>query len=487
MKINHLFDDYLKFVQYVEEESCIKNMEAQMLNPGILDDNRILHYKMDILLSLLLHIQQKTEIPFDAFTAFLDFHFIETSLIHFSLYERFQIFEIVLKTYITSLKNIDERTFLYAYEIKNLSQVLHKNFFKTLEGQKEYQFRKEQLPFLENIFSKKELSFQSAKNTLIQLGINEHFAHFFLLYMQEKYQKRAIIAKNLIDYYFTGNTQYVYQEKDNKEVGKELEKNYFENTRSNSFNEDESKQLHYYLLNLLEENYGNYFIGFYSCIYSEMKYIKENDSTIYAILLKALLNDLIYLKRKKTIYDISTYKDVENTLARNFSLLSFKQPNQEEVKQALQKLDIPSSFLDFFVQKLVSSYESFMNVKRIPVYKKEKKSIVLENKETIDPFVETELNEKRIEEVLLTLLSTEEKEKYFQALHYSSLNHSGIKGYCEQLNLCISSLKDIAEGVLNEPLEKDLYLALLQDEINKIDEIFYQINMVIPYKLVQKN
>ena len=163
MKINHLFDDYLKFVQYVEEESCIKNMEAQMLNPGILDDNRILHYKMDILLSLLLHIQQKTEIPFDAFTAFLDFHFIETSLIHFSLYERFQIFEILLKTYITSLKNIDERTFLYAYEIKNLSQVLHKNFFKTLEGQKEYQFRKKQLPFLENIFSKKDYLFKVLK------------------------------------------------------------------------------------------------------------------------------------------------------------------------------------------------------------------------------------------------------------------------------------------------------------------------------------
>ena len=305
--------------------------------------------------------------------------------------------------------------------------------------------------------------------------------------MQEKYQKRTIIAKNFIDYYFTGNTQFVYQAKDNKEVGEKLEKNYFENSQSNSFSEDERKQLHYYLLNLLEENYGNYFIGFYSCIHSEMKYIKENDSTIYAILLKALLNDLIYLKRKKTIYDISTYKDVENTLARNFSLLSFKQPNQEEVKQALQKLNIPSSFLDFFVHNLVSSYETFMKEKRIPVYKKERESPAIKNKETIDPFMETDLNEKRIQETLLTMLSTEEKEKYFQALHYLSLNHSGIKGYCEQLNLCISSLKDIAEGVLNEPFEKDLYLTLLQDEINKMDEIFYQINMVIPYKLVQKN
>lgn len=101
--------------------------------------------------------------------------------------------------------------------------------------------------------------------------------------------------------------------------------------------------------------------------------------------------------------------------------------------------------------------------------------------------METELNEKRIQEALLTLLSTEEKEKFFQAIHYLSLSNSAIKGYCEQLNVCISHLKEITEEVLNNPSEKEVYQELLHEEMDTLDEIFYQINMIIPYKLTKKN
>ena len=53
---------------------------------------------------------------------------------------------------------------------------------------------------LESLFLHKGFDFQQAKDYLISLNINEHFAHFFLEYLQEKYQKRNLTAKKFIDY-----------------------------------------------------------------------------------------------------------------------------------------------------------------------------------------------------------------------------------------------------------------------------------------------
>ena len=126
------------------------------------------------------------------------------------------------------------------------------------------------------------------------------------------------------------------------------------------------------------------------------------------------------------------------------------------------------------------------NSQKIPVYKKVAQVEKIKKEETFDPFEEEDLKEKKVMEILFSLFSLEEKEKFFQAIHYLSLNNSAIKGYCEQLNVCISHLKEIAEEVLNNPSEKEVYQELFHEEMDTLDKIFYQINMVIPYKLTKK-
>ena len=488
---NNLFNKYVQYIQYFEKMTCYEKNIIQQLNPNIIDENRILHYKTDLLLSLVLAIKDHQKIRFDAFAAFFDFHLIEITLTPFSLNQRFQLFEILLKNYIENFKKIEEKDFLYAYKVEDIFYALneYRNVEKKeKEGILEYNLRKEKLELLESLFLHKGFDFQQAKDYLISLNINEHFAHFFLEYLQEKYQKRNLTAKKFIDYLFTGNDEFISYIQRDEAIAARLEEVFFQNPTHFTLNEKESTQLYYNILNILEGNYGENFMGYYSCIYSEMKYVKENDFEIYKVLLRALLNDSIYLKRKKKINIPLEYKELESVFDKNFSLSSFHQQNLEEITDVLKKIHMPPSFVDFFVQTLISSYEAFMkkNSQKIPVYKKVAQVEKIKKEETFDPFEEEDLKEKKVMEILFSLFSLEEKEKFFQAIHYLSLNNSAIKGYCEQLNVCISHLKEIAEEVLNNPSEKEVYQELFHEEMDTLDEIFYQINMVIPYKLTKK-
>lgn len=94
---NNLFNKYVQYIQYFEKMTCYEKNIIQQLNPNIIDENRILHYKTDLLLSLVLAIKDHQKIRFDAFAAFFDFHLIEITLTSFSLNQRFQLFEILLK------------------------------------------------------------------------------------------------------------------------------------------------------------------------------------------------------------------------------------------------------------------------------------------------------------------------------------------------------------------------------------------------------
>ena len=93
-----------------------KEKDAQ-INPDEITVARITHYKADVLFSLVMEIVFHSTIHFDTFSAFFDFSFIESSLIKFSMDERFQIFEALLKTYIEQLKIMSEKDFtVYLWE-----------------------------------------------------------------------------------------------------------------------------------------------------------------------------------------------------------------------------------------------------------------------------------------------------------------------------------------------------------------------------------
>ena len=160
MKKN-ILEKYTNYIKIMQQNARLEKLKNQRANPGILDESRIFHYKSDILLSLLLNIQKEENIPFDSFTAFLDFSFIEKTLIAFPLNERFQIIELLLKKYIQALKEIDEKSFIFAFSILDLSDVLAKDFNEEKKkiGAQEYLSQKENLTLLESIFSKQYFKF----------------------------------------------------------------------------------------------------------------------------------------------------------------------------------------------------------------------------------------------------------------------------------------------------------------------------------------
>ena len=211
----------------------------------------------------MLDIDNRKPISFDTFAAFFDWDFIEQTLLNFPASSRFQIFEILLKTYIDTLQNINEDTFLWAYKMTNLDAVLQNavTLVTDEESKRELSKRQNELPLLKTLFTKQGFGFQEAKKTLVSLGVNEHFAHFFLEYLQTKYQKKKAKAPKFVDYYFTGSPSFIYLVQNNPKCAQKLEAMYFAPTLKYVFNEEESTQLHYEILRLLEGFYGESFIG----------------------------------------------------------------------------------------------------------------------------------------------------------------------------------------------------------------------------------
>lgn len=497
MKKN-LFTNYIEYISFIELMSKGFLMDTKYIQDiqDIKDickiqNSRILHYKSDILLSLIERIEKKEEISFDSFTAFFDFQFIESTLINFPLNERFQIFEIILKSYIKSLQDINELNFYNAYSIKNLKDVLANNIPKINEDDKwksVYQKRKEQLAILKTTFSKDGFNFNEVKRILIYLGVNEHFAHFFLEYIQEKYQNKKKNNSKTIAYYFEDNPEYVYKIAPNFRIQIYLLENYFNSIKLDK--QEESKQIHYSILKLLEGNYGETFLGYYDAIYYELKYIGENENDIFKLLLKAILSDFIFLKDEDNLpNEFQRFQKLEFVLKKNFNFKDNKNINKEEIKEALLDLHFPKEFVDIFLEKLINIYSSiFQKPKDTPVYKKD---INIPQKETttesINPFLKIDLMEQKITETLLSMLNDEELEKYNKVLKYTSLNNSSIEGYQKQLKNCLAEAKEIAKCVMESPEEKELYITLLKETFKQIDEIIFLIDMVIPYKRVKEN
>ena len=84
-----LFNDYVEYIYFMEQDMNLKRYQSQ---DEIAHHYRILHYKSDILLSLLLDIDNRKPISFDTFAAFFDWDFIEQALLNFPASSRFQIF-----------------------------------------------------------------------------------------------------------------------------------------------------------------------------------------------------------------------------------------------------------------------------------------------------------------------------------------------------------------------------------------------------------
>ncbi len=489
MKKN-IFNDYLSFIRSYEQKMKFQKLKNSSSNFNQLDPIRISHYKSDIVLSLLLQIEQKKEISFDCFAGLLDFRFIENTLLLFP--SRFQLFEMFLKTYIQNLKSMDFQKFLLAFSMLDLANVLNQNDPEIdLKAKQDYEKRLQNLPVLEELFSKKPFSFREAKDALISLNLNEHFAHFFLIYLQEKYQKRKLIPENLVDYYFSKNILFIYFSDFDQVFASHFEKEYPSLKNVDTQNETMSKNFHFALFHLLEGNYGDYFIGLYDAIEQVMRFCENNDQEdIFLVTLKALLNDIIYTKKKNFFpQNFHSYQILEKTLKDNFSLTIFKQPNKEELKNVLNSFQIDPKFISIFVDELVLQYEKFMKKKEIPpVYKTKISTSEKEITPTIiDPFLKEDLKAKKRQDLLCSIFSQEEKESYFLALEYLTSSNSSIKGYCEDLAICIQDLEEIADGILNNSNDKELYMELLKETLDKINEICFQIKMVIPYQRNKRN
>ena len=192
--LKKLLEKYQVYLHYMEMEAYFEKEKDAQINPDEITVARIIHYKADVLFSLVMEIVFHSTIHFDTFSAFFDFSFIESSLIKFSMDERFQIFEALLKTYIEQLKIMSEKDFTLSYQAKDLDIVLdNAQDYDRKSAIEEYKERKEKLPLLESLFSKKGFSFQEAHDYLTDLKVNEHFAHFFLEFLQEKY---ALTSRN---------------------------------------------------------------------------------------------------------------------------------------------------------------------------------------------------------------------------------------------------------------------------------------------------
>lgn len=477
-----LFNDYIEYIYFMEQDMNLKRYQSQ---DEIAHHYRILHYKSDILLSLLLDIDNRKPISFDTFAAFFDWDFIEQALLNFPASSRFQIFEILLKTYIDTLQNIDEDTFLWAYKMTNLDAVLQNTVTLVTdeESKRELSKRQNELPLLKTLFTKQGFGFQEAKKTLVSLGVNEHFAHFFLEYLQTKYQKKKAKAPKFVDYYFTGSPSFIYLVQNNPECAQKLEAMYFAPTLKYVFNEEESTQLHYEILRLLEGFYGESFIGYYEGLYEEMKYVSIDDKTIFQVLIRALFNDLVYLKRNDKLHgDFKIFDTLEKELQQNYSLQKPGNMADENIISLFEQLHFPKAFLPTFMSYLKKSYQLFMGVQeeKIPVYKKEEPKIAVIQSPplVVDPFLERDSQETKAKEALLTLFNEEEKGKYLRTLEYLNDDNSAIAGYRAQLEEEIATLMEIAMELLDHPEEKSFYVEMSQLEMEKITDILFQIEMV---------
>lgn len=483
-----MLENYTYYIRKIQQKTRLEKLEHQLRNPQDIDDTRILHYKSDILLSLLLNIQKKEQIPFDSFTAFLDFSFIEETLNPFPLQERFQIIEFLLKKYIQALKETDEKHFILSFSILDLTNVLKDrlNEEKIKTGSEEYFIQKENLPLLESIFSKNYFKFDKAKQYLNYLGFNEHFAHFFLKYLQEKYQKKESTLKDIVKYYFTDNRDFIYHATQNEVMKKLLERAYFSKEHIDIPVQEGSREFHFEILNLLEGNYGENFIGYYENLYEIMKTATKNKEEIFELFAKVLLNDMCYLelkKKKEDSYEI--YDEVKTTFEKNLSF-PIDQIKREKLLEALTKIQFPEEIKETFLDYLIENWKEKQTISNIPAYKKEIKEEQVKPEQSKDPFFEQDLKEKERTQILYSLLNDEEKEIYNQTLEYLALKNTAIKGYCKELEECTATLNDLAELVQEKEEEKQIVIDLIQLEIEKIKEIFLQINMIIPYVLKRK-
>lgn len=319
--INKLLKRYQDYLHGMEMQTYIQKEKDAEQNPYKITEARIKHYKADILFSLVTNIISDNPILFDTVASFFDFSFIEKSLLGFSMDERFQLFEFLLKTYIQQLKMMTEKEFSLAYHAKDLETVI--DIFQRIDNEgaiEEYQKRKEMLPLLESLFSKQGFSFEDAYHYLTFLGINEHFAHFFLEFLQEKYQKKKRNALKFTKYYFEDNVHFIYRVSSDDNMANYLDHMYLHFYGDVTFTAKESIQLHYEFFRLLEGKEGENYLGYYKVIYHEMRYVKESNTEIFSYLLKALLNDIAYITERKDSNKYLIYQQLQEVLKRNFSM-----------------------------------------------------------------------------------------------------------------------------------------------------------------------
>ena len=481
-KILKKYQEYLSCLErktYTEKEKDVQK------DPHKITYARILHYKADILLSLITDIIFGYTIRFDTFSSYFDFSFIENSLIGFSMDERFQIFEVLLKTYIQQLKKISEKEFSLAYYSKDLEKVLDMpRSFDCKEAIEEYKKRTEKLPLLESLFSKQGFVFQEALDYLTFLNINEHFAHFFLEFLQEKYQNKKRKALKFTKYYFEDNPDFIYYVRSDNNMANYLDNLYLNTTGNVNFNEKESAQLHYEIFRLLEGKDGENYLGYYTVIYHEMCYVKEYEAEIFSFLLKVLFNDISYVTQRKNNNKYSFYQKLQEVLNKNFSLQQLVTPNQDEVRNMLISLDFPVDYVDAFINRLAILYYNRMPKEQSV----SKKGNVIPTpisepsfQEKNEPLIKEDDYQVRIETYLESLCDDEEKKLLLLAKNALCESNSSFKGYRELIHNNMQNLLDIAREMMENQQDYDFYMELFLEEMKVLKESLEQFQLIADY------
>lgn len=483
--LKKLLEKYQVYLHYMEMEAYFEKEKDAQINPDEITVARIIHYKADVLFSLVMEIVFHSTIHFDTFSAFFDFSFIESSLIKFSMDERFQIFEALLKTYIEQLKIMSEKDFTLSYQAKDLDIVLdNAQDYDRKSAIEEYKERKEKLPLLESLFSKKGFSFQEAHDYLTDLKVNEHFAHFFLEFLQEKYQKKKRHAVKFTKYYFDDNKDFIYYVSYDKNMANYLDNLYLNFYGDVTFNEKESTQLHYEFFRLLEGKEGENYLGYYQVIYSEMNYVKENEIGIFSFLLKALCNDITYITQRKDSDKYDIYQKLKEVLEQNFSLEYSFTPNKDEVRASLLDINFPIEYVDSFIDRLVILYHNRMpkaqnvikkDVKVEPIISKDFLKMQKEQQKMEDNY------KKQIESYLESLCNEEEKELLLQAKNALLESNSSFKGYQELLRNNLQNLLDIAREMMENQADYEFYMDLFIEEMSSLKENLEQFQLIADY------
>ena len=77
--LKKLLEKYQVYLHYMEMEAYFEKEKDAQINPDEITVARIIHYKADVLFSLVTEIVFHSTIHFDTFSAFFDFSFIESS------------------------------------------------------------------------------------------------------------------------------------------------------------------------------------------------------------------------------------------------------------------------------------------------------------------------------------------------------------------------------------------------------------------------